>query len=286
MQSTRLAPLTLVTLLAAGGLFALGCGGDPALQRGHDALGQGRYAEAITAFEDVRARLPAEHPARAHASAHRALAAAALAAGRCADARAELNHAEALDGKILRVDHQALYTCTLAHDPDPAQQIADLEHLLAIGDQRVELRHTLMRLQLAAGRDADALAHVPTLERAYGLTLDDHRLLVGAWERAGRPAAARPHVEKLLQADARDLLARLKLAELDEAAGDHAAAEAAYRALVVDHPQNPVLFVRLGQFLERRGDAVGARAMYHHANALRGVTQEVEKKRPLKKSRR
>lgn len=285
-----LLPGLLPVLLPVSLLCA--CGSDPALRRGHDALGQGRYPEAIAAFEDARSRLPADqHPTAALASAHRALAAqtlaaSALTAAHCADARRHLAQAEALDRRVLLVDHQLLQACAAAHDPDPAQRIADLEALVALGDQRLEPRHTLMRLLIEAGRDADALAQVPTLERAYGLTLDDHRQLVGAWERTERPAAARPHVEKLLQADPRDLLARLKLAELDEAAGDLDAAERTYRALVVDHPQNPVICLRLAQFLDRRGDAAGARAMYHRANALRGIETGVSPKRPLRKSRR
>lgn len=264
-----------------------GCG-DPMLRRGHDALGQGRYLEAVAAYEDVRARLPVEqHPTASLASAHRALAAQALDRGDCGEARSRLAQAEALDETVLLVDHQAVYRCTAAHEADDrAQRIAELERLVALGDGRLEVRHTLMRLLLAEGRDGEAVALVPLLERGYGLTLDDHRLLVGAWERAGRPAAARPHVLKLLQADARDLLARLKLAELDEAGGDVASAGRIYRALTVDHPRNVAVWLRLGQFLERRGEVAEARAVYVHANRLRGVDMSVPAKRPLRKSRR
>ena len=63
--------LTLALLTA---LWLPACG-DPDLRRGDDALGLGRYDDAIGAYEAARKRLPAaQSPVERLASAHRALA--------------------------------------------------------------------------------------------------------------------------------------------------------------------------------------------------------------------
>lgn len=255
------------------------------LRRGQDALGQGRYAEAIASFEDVRRRLPEEHPVAARQSAHRAWAAELLAAGRCAEGRAQLELAERF-GPSLLADHRALYDCGSARPVEPAQRLADLERLLALGEQRIDPRLELMRLLLAAGRDVEAVAHVPFLERRYALTLADHEALIGAWERAGRPAAARPHVLKVLQTRPDDLLTRLKLAEVEEQRGDRAAAGRIYRALAEEQPGNPVVFMRLAAFHRRAGDPVGARDALERVRALQETAEDPRGAlRPLRKSR-
>lgn len=275
----------LLLALGLAGLMLAGCG-DPMLRRGHDALGQGRYAEAIEAFEDVRGRLPEAHPAAARQSAHRALAAEQLAAGRCAEGRAQLVQAERF-GPALLADHRALYVCGSSHPVEPAARLADLERLVALGEQRVDPRLELMRRLFEAGRDADAVALVPRLERRYALTLADHEALVGAWDRAGRPAAARPHVLKVLQARPDDLLARLKLAEIEERRGDVRAAGALYAALAAEQPTNPVIFMRLAAFHRRQNDEPAARAALARARALQDVADDPRGAlRPLPRSRR
>ncbi len=283
-RTRRPSPLWLLGLICAL-LGASGCG-DPLLRRGHDALGQGRYAEAIDAFEDLRRRLPAQHPGHARQSAHRALADELFTAGRCDEGRRQLVEAERF-GPSLRADHQALYDCVSGHPGPDAQRLADLERLMALGDQRVDVRLELMRLLLAAGRDAEAINHVPFLERRYALTLADHEALIPAWERAGRLVGARPHLLKIMQVRPDDLLVRLKLAEVEERRGDTAAAGALYRALVEQHPQNPVIHIRLAAYHRRTGNPVAARAALQEARRLQQPADDPRGElRPLRKSRR
>lgn len=284
LQMPRVVRLSLLGAIAAGSLL-VGCG-DPMLRRGHDALGQGRYAEAISAFEDVRRRLPAEHPQDARQSAHRALAGKHFAGGACDAGRTQLVEAERY-GPSLLADHRALYDCATAHPPEPARRLADLERLMALGEQRLDVRLELMRLLLGAGRWSDAVAHVPFLERRYALTLADHEALIPAWERAGRLEGARPHLLKVLQVRPDDLLARLKLAEVEERRGDTRAAGTIYRALVGEMPDNPVIHMRLAAFHRRNGNPLGARAALEEARRLQNPAEDPRGElRPLPKSRR
>lgn len=270
--------------VALAGLL-IGCG-DPALRTGHDALGQGRYAEAIAAFEDVRRRLPTQHPAGAHQSAHRALAGQLMAGGRCDDGRAQLERAEAL-GPTLLADHRALYDCVTAHPTDDARRLADLEKLVALGEMRVDVHLEMMRLQLGAERWADAVRHVPMLERRYALTLADHEALIPAWERAGRLVGAHPHLLKVLQVRPDDLLARLKLAEVEEARGDRRAAGAIYARLTAEQPDNLAIWMRVAAFHRRNGDPVAARRALEQARALQQTAEDPRGAlRPLPRSKR
>lgn len=262
-----------------------GCA-NSALQRGQDALGQGRYTEAIAAFDQAEREVPAaEMPLTEVAGAHRARAMVLVDAGQCNAARPHLDRAEALT-RVVLADRQAMYRCAATHGAPPTVLAADLERTVELGDNRLEVRHTLMRLQLDLGEDDKAIGHVPFLSKRRALTLDDHARLLGAFDRAGQLIQAKPHAVAVLTTRPDDLLLRLKLAEIEELLGDTAAAERRYRALTLDHPSNPAMFLRLGAFLEARGDRAGARAARARADALRGIDRSPRQLRPLRPSRK
>lgn len=271
-------------------LVALAFGGcvDPDLKNARDALGQGRYAEAIQWFEVARSRLPPEEVAAADlASAHRALAMQHLDAGRCDEALAHFQSAEAHSPPLL-ADHRAVYECEIARDAPPEQRIRDLDRLVALGERRADTLRTLYRLEMSLGREDDALARLPLMEEKLALTLDDRKELAIILLRRERPQEAAAHVERVVKADPYDPIARLQLAEIREAQGDLDAARTLYHKLSNEFRRNPVVHLRLAAFLRRQGDEAGAAEAQATADRLRGLPPPPPPRdlRPLPKSRR
>ncbi len=272
-------------LTLCGALAAMACG-DADLRLGRSALAQGDYGRAVSAFERAEARLGRTPDVAAGlGAAHRARAGLLLTAGQCDAAREALQAAEQVSPPLL-VDHQGLFECAAAQGAPPDVQVAYLERMRALGDERVSVVHTLFRFELALERHADALERVPTLERHFALTLEDRRRLARVYESEGQAEAALTQLRALPHSERRHPLIRLKEAELLEAQGEVEPAHGILRSLTVEHPQNPVVFIRLADFLRRRGDDGAARAVQAHADALRGIEHAPRELRPLRKSRR
>jgi tetratricopeptide (TPR) repeat protein len=271
-------------LLAA---FALGACTDADIRRGDDALGLGRYDEAIGAYESARRRLPAEQtPVDRLASAHRALAATLMERGRCADARAHFALAAGLTRPLL-IDHQQLYECDVARNVPKEELVADLLRLLELGDRRASVLRKLMHVEIELGRDADAADRLTLLEKRSAITLDERRLLAQVFLRLDRRREAFDHLKATIALSPNDPINRLKLAELAEEQGEAPLAREIYEALTVEYPQNPLTWLRLAAFRTRTGDAAGARNAQGRADALRtGHIPPPQEMRPLRKSRR
>ncbi|MCB9547948.1 MAG: tetratricopeptide repeat protein [Myxococcales bacterium] len=274
----------LLAFLAAG--FALtGCV-DPDLRRGQEALGQGRYPLAIQHLERARARDPEDvEVLQGLASAHRSIALGELAAGRCDAAAGQIAAADALTPPEL-VDHQALLACRERIGGSPATRIAELERLVAAGDQRARILRMLMQLYLDQGRHTDAVRLLDRLEARFALTTDDRRKLADVFLQTGQTDAALKQLYRVKADDPSDPLVRLKLAELLEARGQLPEAEQMYRALAADYRTNPVVFLRLAAFLRRRGDVAGAAEAQATADRLRGIEPDQRTLRDLPRSRK
>lgn len=275
-------PLT-VALLACAPL--VGCG-DPAVRRGHAALGQGTYPAAISAFTDARARMgPTPSVDAALASAHRRQLLIDAQDGRCDAAAGHLKAAEALSPVVL-ADHHALLRCREAHGGPDATRVAELEALLAAGDSRAHIFHALMRLHMAAGRDAEALALLEPLETRFALTAADRRELAEALVRMGAEARALQQLQRLKADDPMNPVLRLRIARLLEKTGAHTEAGRVFSTLATDYPKNPVIFLQMAQFYRRTGQPEAANAAQAQADALRGIVPVDRELRPLRKSRR
>lgn len=264
--------------------------GDPDIRRGDDALGAGQYQAAIGFYEQARARLPQERtPTERIASAHRSLAMSLLGEGRCDDAKAPLDAAEALTRPLL-IDHQLVYECAAARGRPPEVLVPMLERLLALGDHRASVIRRLMQLELELGRDDAAVSRVAQLEKRSTLTLDERRRLMAVLLALGRDAESWPHLEIVMQTsgpESRDPVLRLKYAELLQARGRGAEAVGIYRALATEYPANPLAHARLAAQLELMGDPQGALAARARAEALRnGPLPPPQEMRPLPRSRR
>ncbi|MEZ4471772.1 MAG: tetratricopeptide repeat protein [bacterium] len=276
----RLAPF-LIALIATTGLA--GCT-DPDLLRGQEALGQGRYPLAIQHLERARARDPDDDEVRRSlASAHRSIALGELAAGRCDQAAGQIAAADELTPPEL-VDHQGLLVCREQVGGLPATRTAELERLVAAGDQRARVLRMLMQLYLDQGRHTDAVGLLERLEQRFALTTDDRRRLADIFLKTGQVDAALKQLFRVKADDPSDPLVRLKLAELLETRGQHAEAEQMYRALAVDYRTNPVVFLRLAAFLGRRGDTAGAAAAQATADRLRGIETIQRPLRPCREA--
>jgi tetratricopeptide (TPR) repeat protein len=285
MTAPALAVLSRTTLLV-GALLATACT-DADIRRGDDALGLGRYDEAIGAYETARRRLPAEQtPVERLASAHRALAATLMERGRCADARAHFDQAAALTRPLL-VDHQQLYECNVARNVPKAELVTDLLRLLELGDRRASVLRILMHAEIELGRDAEAAEHLSMLEKRSAITLDERRLLAQVFLRLDRRTEAFDHLKATIALSPHDPINRLKLAELAEEHGDTPLARSLYEKLTDEFPQNPLTWMRLAAFRSRLGDESGARQAQARADALRtGHLPPPQEMRPLRKSRR
>lgn len=278
-------PRRVATLLALAGPLLAGCG-DPQLRLAHAALGDGRYAEAITAYEGARRRLPAEAvPLERLASAHRALAMQRARAGDCRSTRTHLRAAERVSAPVL-ADHRTLYECTAAQRAEPATLYEDLTHLVTLGDTRVVVRRKLALTALELHRDVEAEAHFAVLEERQVLTWSERKLLMRLLLRLGDVERALPYLEHVVAADPSQALDRLKLAELYEAKGRTAEARSVYERLTRDFADNPVVHLRYADFLNGAGDGEGARRARVTANRLRGIVGSERELRPLQKSKR
>ena len=261
---------------------------DPDLRAGRDALGQGRYTEAIEAFGRARDRglSPTDWKANL-AGAHRAEGLQQIEAKACAAASTHFDRAAALSSPLLR-DAEAVYRCQVATGALPAGHLPALENLFTLGDRRVPLLRDLFEGYAEAGRMDDHLRLAGELEQRHHLTHDDRARVWPLLLERGEVAKARHHVEVLAQAAPEDPLRRLKLAELREADKDLAGARAVLYQLTIDLPNNPVVFLRYADFLQRQGDTERAGSARARADVLRGVVRTPDDRvmRPLKKSRR
>lgn len=272
--------------LALGlGVVVSACG-DPDIRRGDDALGLGRYAEAIGAYETARQRLPAElTPVDRLASAHRSLAMSLMEQGKCDDARPHFSIAESLSRPVL-VDYQQLYECDVARNVSKEAQVEDLRRLIAMGDRRATVLRKLMNHELDLGRDEDAVSRLEDLERRSQLTLDERRRLAEVLLRLSRRDQAWAHLKATVEAEPHDPINRLKLAELAEERGESTIARDIYEKMTAEYPENPLTWLRLAEFRRRQGDPNGAAMAQGRADSLRtGKVPPPQEMRPLKKSR-
>lgn len=280
-------PALRVIALACLAALTSACGGDPDIRRGDDALGLGRYSEAIGAYEAARKRLPSQStPVERLASAHRSLAMSLMEQGKCDEARPHFSLAESLTRPVL-VDYQQLYECDVARSVPKEAQVDDLKRLVALGDKRATVLRRLMTLELDLGREEEAVSRLEALEKRSSLTLDERRRLAEVLLRLNRRDQAWSHLKATVAAEPHDPINRLKLAELAEERGERSFAREIYEKLTTEFPQNPLTWLRLAEFCQREGDAEGARSAQARADALR--TSKVpppQEMRPLRKSRR
>lgn len=282
------APGVLVRATLPFLLASLGACVDVDLRTGRDALGQGRYTEAIDAFGRARDRgLPNTDWQSSLAGAHRAEAMRLLETQDCDGATPHFDQAAALSTPLLR-DAEGLYRCRVNKGDLPAGHLPTLEHLFELGDRRVVLLRDLFEGYASAGRTDDQLRMATELEQRFHLTLDDRRRLLPLLIEKGDAAAARRHMEILVIDDPKDPLKRLKLAELREADNDLPGARDILQRLTGELPDNPVVFLRLADFLDRRGETERAGGARARANTLRGIVPKADDRvmRPLPKSRR
>lgn len=285
LQHRLLTPrLSLLACLLAS--LLTGCL-DADIRRGDDALGQGRYREAIAFYELARERLPEETtPLTRLASAHRALAMSHLDADRCDEARRHFEEAEGLTHPVLP-DREALYACVERIQAPPAQHLADLAALREAGDPRTSTVQAYVKYALELGRDAEAVDLRPELVKRRGLTPKLQQGLALAYIRLGRLTEALADLEVATQLDKQNTLLRMKYGEALEASGDLERAERLYRALATELPQNALVQMRLAELLEKKGDTAGAAAARAKARAIRGVKAPGQRRmRPLRPSRR
>jgi tetratricopeptide (TPR) repeat protein len=273
--------------LGLGLLSGLAACGDPDIRRGDDALGMGRYAEAIGAYESARQRLPAQAtPVERLASAHRSLAMSLMEQGKCDEARPHFSIAESLTRPVL-VDYQQLYECDVARSVSKEAQVEDLRRLVAMGDRRATVLRKLMNHELDLGRDEDAVSRLEDLERRSHLTLDERRRLAEVLLRLNRRDQAWSHLKATVESEPHDPINRLKLAELAEERGEAVIARDIYEKMTAEYPQNPLTWLRLAEFRRRQGDTAGAADAQGRADSLRtGKVPPPQEMRPLKKSRR
>jgi len=282
-------PQPLLALLTLAALGLSGCL-DHDIRLGDDALGAGRYADAVAAYRRAQARLPADAtPVARIASAHRSHAMSLLNAGHCADARPPLAEAEALS-KPLLIDHQLVYECAARGPLVPEERAAMLSRMVELGDQRASVLRALMVLELDLGRPEAAASRVDALERRSPLTLSERARMMVALLDAGHADAAWPQMRVVMRstlAEAKDPMLRLKFAEELHRRGESADALAVYTALTQDYPANPLTHLRLAEHRAAMGDAEGARIARARADALRaGALPPAPAMRPLPKSRR
>ncbi|MCB9522067.1 MAG: hypothetical protein H6702_01640 [Myxococcales bacterium] len=277
-------PHPIVLLSLALGLSACV---DPDLRRGRDALGQGRYALAVTHLERAQAKgLAPGHVAKDLASAHRAWALDLLAKGQCDDASPHLDVAAGLTAPLLG-DAQGLFDCRARKPMSPKAEYADLKGLYALGDRRLPVLRRLFEVALLLEDHERALHHAPELESRFSFSLDDRRRILPLLLTRGDHADARRQLERIVTAAPGDPLEALKLAELRTATGDGAGARAIYERLILEHPNNPVLLMRYATFLQAAGEHEAARRAINQANTLRGIDLRDDRElRPLRKSKR
>jgi tetratricopeptide (TPR) repeat protein len=263
------APMRRWKLALAPMLWLATACADPDLRAGDEALGAGRYPDAIAAFERARTRLPDVDVDARLASAHRARGTELLEAGRCDAARPHFTLAEAMTRPLLP-DHEAIYKCDATQNAAPEVLIEDLARMVALGDRRTRVIRKLMHLELEVGRWSDAVTRVQVLEERRVLTLAERRMIADGLLRLDRGDAAYDHLVHVVASDPMDPLLRLKLAELTEKRGHLDKADRLYGALVVDFRKNPLVFVRYAEFLRRRGHPDKAAVMQTRAEDLWG----------------
>lgn len=259
---------------------------DRGVLRGRDALGQGRYLEAIATLDEAVGRLAGtERPIKDLASAHRAQAGVLLSAGHCAKAAQHIARADALTQPIL-VDHQGLFRCMETQETPPDVRQRAMERLVELGESRGPILRELVVALLDQGREADALKVAPAARKRFALQAQDFRRLGFSFAKAGQHAEAVSYLHQYLRSNPTDPLVRLKLASALEAKGEAKAARQHYDRLKAEFPKNPVVYLRLAAFCQRQQDAYCAKDAMRTANELRGVKPDTRVLRPLPKSRR
>ena len=273
-----LAWLTLVS--------SIGCI-DPQVKRGRDALGQGRYTEALVTLRAVHDRTDPSLPdVRGElASACRARANELMALGACGSAADLIEEADQYT-QPNRSDHRALHRCIEAHPTDIKNRKKILTRLVDIGERHGPVLKTLVKLVIKTGDHTSVMKYAPMALARFALEPEDTRAIGFIFASAGRPQNAMTYFWHYLQADSTDPLVRLKVAELQQRMGEKTTARATYDALARDFPNHPVVHLRLAQFCTQQGDTDCARSARARANTLRGTQKRNRVLRPLPKSRR
>ena len=286
-RDTSRPPRSVWTTLALACVLGLAGCGDSYVRRADLALGQGRYVEAIEAYDAaLKTSAEPDRLQRSLASAHRAHAMSMLSDGQCNDAREHLARAEALTS-VVRADREALCACAEQSQTPPETLVLDYRSLVASGDTRAKTLRRLALLELELGQTAEAMAHMERLSQRAALTVADHLRLTRALLRLGREDQAHPHLLKVIEAGNRDPLLRMRLAELEEARGQIDRSRRIHESLIADCPDNVLVHIRFAAFLARAGDLTAARALRDRADRLRPT--HLEKRgnlRQLRKSRR
>jgi len=259
---------------------------DHAVRDGRNALGQGRYEDAIRFFDDAVTRLPTpKRPLSDLASAHRALAGVLIQRGDCAGASEHIRRADALSTPLL-IDHQGLFRCleTAKAPPEVRQKV--MERLVALGESRGPILRELVVAFLDQRRHDDAMKYAPAARARFALQTEDYRRLGFVFATAGRHDQAVSYLHQFMRSTPTDPLARLKLATSLEALGKHVSARQMYTSLTSDFPKNPVIYLRLAAYCTRQRDTYCADDARRTANELRGIQRQNRSLRPLLKSKR
>jgi tetratricopeptide (TPR) repeat protein len=275
----------MLALACLAASFNVGCV-HPMLREGANALGQGRYDQAIDAFQSVQSERGNDLDVSVQlATAHRAKAADLVGQGHCVEAATHIEKADILT-QPNHADYRSLYRCIEHHSADPKARLVILRRLVKIGERYGPiLRQITLALLETDERDL-ALKYAVSARKRYALRGDDYRRIGFAFAAADRSSDALDYLQYYLRQNPKDALVRLKIAELSESLGELVDARRQYRALTADYPKNPVLFLRLAAFCGRHGDKSCQNRAQSIANELRGIRPQHRSLRPLLKSKR
>lgn len=270
--------LPLIIVLAAGCTSS-------AHRRGDDALGQGRYREAIEAYDEARPEVGGPAVDGSLASAHRALAMSLVESRACDDAARHFAHAEALT-HVVRADRESVAACYDAAGAGAETRLAAWSALVEWGDTRATTLQRVLQLAFEAGDDEQAVRQLAALEERHAVTDEDRKRLAGALIRLGREEEALPIMARVADLFRRDPLTRLKYAELLEQTGDVVAARVEYDALGRDFDDHVLIHGRRAAFYRRVGDDQAALEAQDRAETLRATSTPERNLRRLRRSRR
>ena len=213
---------------------------DPQVKRGRDALGQGRYTEALVTLRAVHTRTD-RSPSRCAGRAGKCLSARAnelMAIGACGSAADLIEEADQYT-QPNRSDHRALHRCIEAHPTGLKNRKKILTRLVDIGERHGPVLKTLVKLVIKTGDHASVMKYAPMALARFALEPEDTRAIGFIFASAGRPQNAMTYFWHYLQADSTDPLVRLKVAEIQQKMGDITTARASYDALARDFSQSP-----------------------------------------------
>jgi tetratricopeptide (TPR) repeat protein len=258
----------------------------PLVKKGANALGQGRYDQAIQAFQAVHSQ-PENglDVAEKLATAHRAKAADLVGQGHCIAAADHIEKADTLT-QPNHADYRSLYRCIEHEQKDPKTRLTILRRLVKNGERYGPILRQLTLALLDTGEHALALQYAVSARKRYALRGNDYRRIGFAFAAAKQATDGLEYLEHYLLRNPRDALARLKTAELSESLGRLSEARERYDALANEFPKNPVLFLRLAAFCQRTGDTACQNRAQTVANELRGIRPRFRSLRPLRKSKR